>query len=56
MNDVKLSRSGWEHCRREELLAELTRLQDENARLAALLREAVPKQGRREVARRAIHR
>ncbi|MBB5429523.1 superfamily II DNA or RNA helicase [Paraburkholderia atlantica] len=50
MNDVKLSRSGWEDCRREELLAELTRLQDENARLAALLREAVPKHGRREVA------
>ncbi|WP_306770855.1 DNA primase small subunit domain-containing protein [Paraburkholderia sp. UYCP14C] len=50
MNDVKLSRSGWEACRREELLAELTRLQDENARLAALLREAVPSHGKHEAA------
>ncbi|TDN58858.1 DEAD/DEAH box helicase [Paraburkholderia sp. BL10I2N1] len=50
MNDAKLSRSGWENRRREELLAELTRLQAENARLAALLREAVPAHGKLEAA------
>jgi hypothetical protein len=50
MNDVKFSRSGWVDCRREELLAELTRLQAENAQLAALLREAIPKHGKREAA------
>ncbi|MFM0093822.1 hypothetical protein PQR46_43995 [Paraburkholderia sediminicola] len=37
MNEVKLPHPGWDNLTREGLMAELTRLQAENARLTALL-------------------
>lgn len=46
MNDGKLSRPVWDDCTREELLAELARLQAENIRLTALLHVAFPVGGK----------
>src|SRR5471032_1901473 len=44
MNGVKLPHPGWDNLTREELFAELTRLQADNARLAALLPARPPLQ------------
>jgi superfamily II DNA or RNA helicase len=45
MNGVKLPHPGWDNLTREELFAELTRLQADNARLTALLPALPPLQG-----------
>ncbi|MBB5501234.1 hypothetical protein [Paraburkholderia sp. MM5384-R2] len=45
MNDGNLSRPEWDDLTREELRAELARLQAENSRLAAMLRATVPVPG-----------
>lgn len=42
MSEGKLSHAGWENFTREEMLAELTRLQTENARLVELLPPRLP--------------
>ncbi|WP_321899972.1 TOTE conflict system archaeo-eukaryotic primase domain-containing protein [Paraburkholderia heleia] len=46
MNNGKLSRPAWEDCTRDKLVVELARLQAENTPLTALLRAAVPVEGK----------